>query len=267
MANLQALANSSAQYFDDATKIKKALEVLNQSDQPVFIHIHWLGTHGPTFLPNSRKYSSNKDIENQQNWDTDFYDDTIVDFDKTVDEIYRDLSSMGLLDKTILLIASDHGQRWNSFQRIPLIIHFPNNEYSGHIKNNVQLLDVAPTILDYLNYEIPTWMEGRSLLEPSITKPIFIFNILGQSTKNESVTGYNMDPPFFQFGYIGIVYCDRIYKINLKESNLQIGTIREHTAPCPEGTTPSNETVIQWMIDHLRDKGFNVENLEKVSIE
>jgi hypothetical protein len=266
MANLQSLAKGIPQDFSDQVKIQSALETLLQSDQPVFIHIHWLGTHGPTFLPVSRGYSGSKDIHHQQDWDADFYDDTVVDFDTAIGGFIDELHQTGIFDNTILLISSDHGAEWNSYQRIPLIIHFPQNEFSGRINSNVQLIDVAPTILDYLDQDIPDWMEGDSLLKPLPDNPILSFNILGMLTQNENATVYNMDPPFYQFGFMGLIYCDRIYQLDLKNYTLEPSLVKGHTSPCVEDSIPSDETVVHWMIDHLRSKGFNVSDLSGAEI-
>lgn len=267
MANLQGLVEGSAQSYDDQVKIKNTLDLLKHSNQPVFIHIHYFGTHGPTFLTTSREFSAGKDIDQQKEWDGDFYDDAVVDLDTTISGFINELDRNGLFENTVLLISSDHGAGWDFSQRIPLIIHFPDSKYSGRIQENVQLIDIAPTILDYLDYDIPEWMEGNSLLQPLPEKPIFTYNILRENTAGEYSTTYDMEPPFYQFGLIGLVYCDRLFQFDLKNLQLDTEAIQGHTSPCQDNSIPSNETVIQWMTDHLQDKGFDVEDLAGVTID
>lgn len=76
----------------------------------------------------------------------------------------NELIEEGSYDNTILVIGSDHGQRFTTNKKIPLIIHFSNNEFSGVVFSNVQNIDIAPTILDYLHIHRPPWMSGESLL-------------------------------------------------------------------------------------------------------
>ena len=45
-------------------------------------------------------------------------------------------------------------------------MRFPDASRTGLISKNVQLLDLAPTITDWLGGTPPEWMQGMSLLEP-----------------------------------------------------------------------------------------------------
>ena len=45
-------------------------------------------------------------------------------------------------------------------------MRFPDASRTGMINQNVQLLDLAPTIVDWLGGKPPEWMQGDSLLEP-----------------------------------------------------------------------------------------------------
>jgi arylsulfatase len=95
-----------------------------------------------------QKFSAGQSIQDQEPWSDDFYDDSILDFDMNVGEVIDELTKLGLLENTILIIGSDHGQQWNQLNRLPLIIRFPQGQYAGRIQTNVQNLDIAPTILD-----------------------------------------------------------------------------------------------------------------------
>jgi arylsulfatase A-like enzyme len=49
--------------------------------------------------------------------------------------------------------------------RVPLIIKFPNSLHRGKvIKNQVRLIDIMPTLLDFLKIKIDSNLEGFSLL-------------------------------------------------------------------------------------------------------
>ncbi len=148
--------------YKDQEKVEAALNLLKQSQQPVFIHIHLMGTHGPRFGPLSRTFSQGQ--EQTRDWMVDFYDDAIVDFDALIERIYTELSENGLLDDTLLIIYSDHNRGNTTVFPVPLLIRLP--EAQGRIvQSNVQNADIAPTILEYLDIPQSPWMTGRSFLK------------------------------------------------------------------------------------------------------
>jgi arylsulfatase A-like enzyme len=69
------------------------------------------------------------------------------------------------------VINSDHASQWKITERVPLMIRFPKSAVKGRVAANVQLADVAPTMLSYLGVRIPTWMDGQSLLPATAPSP------------------------------------------------------------------------------------------------
>ncbi|HSO24988.1 MAG TPA: sulfatase-like hydrolase/transferase, partial [Chondromyces sp.] len=83
----------------------------------------------------------------------------------------------GLLDRTLLVLASDHGEEflehghmmhcrgiWSTLSHVPLIFWLPGAVDGRRVSAAVENLDIVPTILDYLG--IPTdgyGFEGESL--------------------------------------------------------------------------------------------------------
>jgi bisphosphoglycerate-independent phosphoglycerate mutase (AlkP superfamily) len=61
-------------------------------------------------------------------------------------------------------MMSDHGSAVSRHGRVPLIFVFPGGNPHGRIVADTQLLDIAPSLLDYLGAPIPAWMGGQSLL-------------------------------------------------------------------------------------------------------
>jgi arylsulfatase A-like enzyme len=115
-----------------------------------------MGTHGSCFTPQVRVFS--KGEKQDRPWMVDFYDDANLSFDTYVGKVIDHLKATGEFEKIILIIYTDHGEKDKINERIPLIIHFPGDEYAGRIKQNVQNLDIAPTILTYLGIPQPDWM-------------------------------------------------------------------------------------------------------------
>ena len=263
MVNPYDLVTKPPSYPVDQEKLKKLFDVIRQTDAPLFIHLHLMGTHGEFFYLGTRVFSTEetKDIP----WNTDAYDDSILEFDANIGIVLDKLIKRNLLDKTILIIGSDHGQQFQTTVRIPLIIRFPNGEYAGKLKENVQNLDIAPTLLDYLNLEKPEWMQGQSFLkEPPALRPIFSSSVSSGEKKNmvkKIIDQSKIKPPFYQFSNISLVYCQKWYELDLVNTGWKTGNVEGHTTPCSDDRLLSDEQALGMIIDHLQENGFDTSSL------
>ena len=168
MDNRFAQIKGGGNTLRDSRRLQGVLDDLSRK-RPVFINTHFMVTHGPFFLPETRFFSLAK--KQASEWNVDFYDDAVRDFDNAVERVYRHLEEIDELDNTILVVTSDHGILYDASKRIPLLIRFPGQDLTGRFVKNVQRIDVAPTILDYMGLETLPWMEGNSLLEIETIPP------------------------------------------------------------------------------------------------
>jgi arylsulfatase A-like enzyme len=250
--------------ISDRERIDLVLRYFKESDQPLFIHVHLMGTHGGKFYPRQQVFSAGQ--EQDDPWMDDFYDDAILDYDAYAGEVIERLTEWGLLDHTIVVIDSDHGQQYVTDGRIPLIFHFPYGEYARRIHANVQMIDVAPTLLDYLGVSVPDWMDGQSLLtgEPDPTRPVFS-TAISYAIRGEEGTfvldSRNIKPPFYQFGYLRAIVCQKWYLLNLMNLEWESGEVQGHTAPCREDLMPEPEAIQAQMLDRLERDGFDVTSI------
>lgn len=98
--------------------------------------------------------------------------------DHAVGRIVAELENLGFANDTVVIFSSDHGQflgeyglagKWYPHEpsiRIPLIIHDPRSaeQLRGTRRDDFALsIDLAPTMLDLADVEIPAAMQGRSL--------------------------------------------------------------------------------------------------------
>lgn len=105
------------------------------------------------------------------------YDGGIKYADTFVGRLIDQLKEWSLMERTIIIVLSDHGEilgdRGMRFQhafsvhdeevRVPLIIVHPQIKRALRIKTQVQLIDVMPGILDFLSIKaVPKTMEGAS---------------------------------------------------------------------------------------------------------
>ena len=106
----------------------------------------------------------------------DFYDDAVLEFDGYFAEVIGHLKRTGKLERTLIVLGSDHGIFRETDTRLPLIIRLPAAPLRGKVSANAQTIDIAPTMLDLLGVEKPSWMTGASLLSRSTdpARPIFV---------------------------------------------------------------------------------------------
>ncbi len=111
------------------------------------------------------------------------YSGQISHIDNQIGRILIKLKSIDELDNTMFIFTSDHGDMlgdhnlwrktyaYEGSAHIPLIIKLPKN-YCGNTASNtdkpVTLCDIMPTILDFVNVETPSSVDGKSLL-PHVT--------------------------------------------------------------------------------------------------
>jgi arylsulfatase A-like enzyme len=96
---------------------------------------------------------------------------------------------MGLMDKTIFVLTSDHGTEFHEHKRfdhgfslydelihVPLIISLPKQKTGSVIKDQVSSIDVMPTILELLDVKMPEkaakQLRGTSLVSGLKGKPV-----------------------------------------------------------------------------------------------
>jgi choline-sulfatase len=109
------------------------------------------------------------------------YDSEVLQLDDIFQRYIRRMKDLGIYDDALIILMSDHGDEFmehgnlfhamNIFQetaRVPLIMKFPkrfSNFRGVKIATPVHLIDVMPTILDFLKIQPPTGIQGLSLLE------------------------------------------------------------------------------------------------------
>jgi arylsulfatase A-like enzyme len=113
------------------------------------------------------------------------YDEGILYADYYFDKFIEELKKLDLYKNSIIILYSDHGETLgehiqNGFKifthsdpyevniHVPLIIKHPDYD-PGRISQKAQLIDIMPTILDFLSIKIPPELQGKSLV-PVIEK-------------------------------------------------------------------------------------------------
>jgi arylsulfatase A-like enzyme len=183
------------------------------TEKPIFAFLHTIDPHDPytpkapflKFVTPDKKRQNLRRVRNALNRkmagtlsqkDLDYmmslYDCEILHNDHSFGKFIEFLKSKDLYENSMIIFISDHGEQFNehgNFRHgrsiyneevhIPLVIKFPDKEYEG-LKSDVFVsqVDILPTILDYLGINIPSEVDGISILKflerQDIKRTIFI---------------------------------------------------------------------------------------------
>lgn len=136
---------------------------------PFFVFIHLFDLHRP--------YNPPRRLE--ELYGEDGYDAELGYVDRSLEGLWNFLNAQGLYKKSLIIFLADHGESlgehdesthgyfiYQSTLHVPLIIHWPQNSgpFPKRVETPASLIDVAPTILQFLNLPTPPRFQGQSLL-------------------------------------------------------------------------------------------------------
>ncbi|OGF67213.1 MAG: hypothetical protein A2Y62_03145 [Candidatus Fischerbacteria bacterium RBG_13_37_8] len=154
------------------TTTSSACDWIQKSQSPFLLWIHYFDPHFPYNPPDpySEKYKDKP------------YDGEIAYMDYFIGELLSCLYKKYNKDKLVIIVAGDHGEGlndheeekhgiflYNSTVKVPFFIKIPQQK-PLKLNENVCLVDIVPTLLDYLSIPLPQYLEGKSLL-PLISNP------------------------------------------------------------------------------------------------
>ncbi|MGA3026260.1 MAG: sulfatase-like hydrolase/transferase [Bryobacteraceae bacterium] len=137
--------------------------------QPVFVFIHLFDLHTPYSLPEAA--ARKKGISP--------YDAQLEYADELIGRLKGGLVKDGWWERSLAVLLSDHGEGlgdhgershgyfiYQSTLHVPLLFHWPTGiaGQPARVQRPAGLIDVAPTILDFLRLPAPASFEGISLL-------------------------------------------------------------------------------------------------------
>ncbi len=131
-----------------------------QRNQPVFVFVHLFDVHQPYRLGS--------------------YDAEVKSVDQLLGGFREMLKREGWWGRSLVMVTADHGEGlgqhgesdhgyfvYESTLHVPLIVHWPagGKTLSAGVDRPVGLIDVAPTVLDWLKIPAPGSFQGRSLFD------------------------------------------------------------------------------------------------------
>ena len=115
----------------------------------------------------------------EYDFDTFFkrYCETLLSLDRNIGKVINYTEQADIADNTVIMYMGDNGfvfgehglidkrHMYEESIKVPLLVYSPSTIKGGTvISENVQNIDIAPTILDIADEDIPTNMRGRSFL-------------------------------------------------------------------------------------------------------
>ncbi len=115
--------------------------------------------------------------------------------DRKFGELLNKLKKLGLMKNTHILVVGDHGESlgdynnyngephfghifflYDIYMKVPLIVYNPFSEKRGiRVSDSVSLLDIAPTIMDTMGFNMLPHFKGRSMNSLGAEREYFIF--------------------------------------------------------------------------------------------
>jgi arylsulfatase A-like enzyme len=130
------------------------------------------------------------------------YDQYLAYADAEFGRLYDHMQQHGVLDDTLFIFTSDHGQLfergihghitptlYEPLLHIPLLISQPGQKQRQDIYSLTSSVDVLPTLLSNLKQPIPTWCEGQVLPAFTTSKPDPDRSLYALEAKSNSKNG------------------------------------------------------------------------------
>jgi len=153
---------------EDATQA--ALEFMRTyGDERFLLYLHYMDVHQYTYTDISALFGTSY---------SDAYDNAIHWTDQNLGALLMELEALGLRDRTVVVIASDHGEEFLEHGReghakslyrevieVPWIVSLPFRLEPGVVvETTVENVDIWPTLLDLLGIPALPETDGRSRL-------------------------------------------------------------------------------------------------------
>jgi arylsulfatase A-like enzyme len=177
---------------------KRAQEVVDeflkwQSDRPerpYFAFLNMFDAHDPRYAPHGIRIRFRYKLPNAE-----LYDAAMFYMDQQIGRMLDSLSARGSLEKTVVIVASDHGELFGEHElwghannvyldvlRVPLLVRYPARVPGGtRVTRTASLRDLAATITDLAGLPRTAWLPGNTLVPlmtcavDATTSPILSF--------------------------------------------------------------------------------------------
>lgn len=142
-------------------------------ERPYFAFLNFYDAHDPRYAPPDIRRQFVSRYPNR-----DWYDASIAYMDRELGRLFDTLRRQGTLDRTVVIVASDHGELFGNHRlwghanslyldvlRVPLLVRYPPRVRAGlRVTRPVSLRDLTATITDLASVPRTQWLPGTSLV-------------------------------------------------------------------------------------------------------
>jgi hypothetical protein len=237
----------------DAERIDRAITVLESIDEPFFAHIQLFESTHCTWREGHCEFGYGNQTGGAHHSEPGYFDEAFPEALRQGDiqfgRFMEWLEQTSRLQNTLVIFHSDHAIGWEVNRRIPLIVIEPGRNQTRRVSETAQLLDIAPTVLDYIGVDVPTWMSGVPLLSTEKLDPMRIH--LGYRSHSQ----VNAGPPHYNLWHFFATVCQRIYRLEVANGTVENSQLPGHTRPCA-GEFPNNDTIRDQLYRELERNNY-----------
>jgi choline-sulfatase len=174
----------------DGTRVTtRALQVARGLQPPYFLYVHYVDPHDP-YRPvrpwgaegrPAQGYTQPRRLEGRAEPPTpeelqqlrDQYDGEILEVDREIERLLRELRNRGLLERTLVVVTADHGEEfgehgglthghtlYEEVLQVPFLLWSEEGLPRRRSEEVFYQLDFAPTMLEALGHPVPDGMDG-----------------------------------------------------------------------------------------------------------
>lgn len=152
----------------DEAVVRAAVEFLRvRGRDRWFLYLHLMDLHEYIYDAESARFGSTY---------SDVYDNSILWTDRTLEILFEYLDDLGLMDKTLIVLGSDHGEAFGEHgvegharrvyretTEVPWLMSFPFRLEQGiSVRQRTRNIDIWPTVLELLGLETGQVADGIS---------------------------------------------------------------------------------------------------------
>ena len=166
--------------------ISRHLDAYRDRDVPLPVRTPEDLEHQPTALKELRQHHQENDHDSvvhladptaeQSRRQRRHYFANVTQIDEQIGLLMEGLDSRGVLDNTVIIFTSDHGdclgdhghsQKWTMYEpsvHVPAIVWGSGIQQGQRVEALTAMMDLGPTVLELAGLTPPPWMEAESLL-------------------------------------------------------------------------------------------------------
>jgi arylsulfatase A-like enzyme len=259
-----------------------------QQGAPFFAFLNYFDAHTPYVLPEGAAHRFGRpprdagEVATLQGWDArsrtsvtdaeltltrDAYDDCLVHLDAEIGKLFDELDRRGVLDDTVVIVTSDHGEGhgehglighgrslYDQEVHVPLLVFLPQGAHAGEVvADPVSLRDVASTVVDLLELKADAPFPGVSLARCWDGASASEVPVLTEVLLRDQISTNPNRPPAWRGPMYSVVAEDRTY-IRNADGQEELYDLRADPAQLrDQAASAESEAVLQRMRAKLED--------------